>query len=219
MKTSVSKDLFASAKTIAARFLIVAALLSLSSCLNDEFRTGTDIVNGEDMVVGETSFPVKAWTVPDPVRDTLSARVESDIVYQIGDPVNNNKKGYNFCMLGNYSYGGVCQVEAGFAVQLQVSSTLPNFGDIEIDSVKMYVSYTPVQDFSGDAATDAFTGFSTGESIYKGLYPSGYTFFGIPLKNNNVQFRIYRLAEDIPLPVTEDGVVMTAKNYIPLSKK
>ena len=96
MKTSVSKDLFASAKTIAARFLIVAALLSLSSCLNDEFRTGTDIVNGEDMVVGETSFPVKAWTVPDPVRDTLSARVESDIVYQIGDPVNNNKKGYNF---------------------------------------------------------------------------------------------------------------------------
>ena len=219
MKTSVSKDLFASAKTIAARFLIVAALLSLSSCLNDEFRTGTDIVNGEDMVVGETSFPVKAWTVPDPVRDTLSARVESDIVYQIGDPVNNNKKGYNFCMLGNYSYGGVCQVEAGFAVQLQVSSTLPNFGDIEIDSVKMYVSYTPVQDFSGDAATDAFTGFSTGESIYKGLYPSGYTFFGIPLKNNNVQFRIYRLAEDIPLPVVEDGVVMTAKNYIPLAKK
>ena len=48
MKTSVSKDLFASAKTIAARFLIVAALLSLSSCLNDEFRTGTDIVNGEN---------------------------------------------------------------------------------------------------------------------------------------------------------------------------
>ena len=94
--------------------------MSLSACMNDEFRTGTDLVNGEDMVIGETSFPVKAWTVPDPVRDTLSARVEADIVYQIGDPVNNNKKGYNFCMLGNYSYPGVCSVEAGFAVQLQV---------------------------------------------------------------------------------------------------
>ena len=110
-------------------------------------------------------------------------------------------------------------MEAGFAVQLQIGSTLPNFGDIVVDSVKMFISYTPVQDFSGDAATDAFTGFSTGESIYKGLYPSGYTFFGVPLKNNNVQFEIYRLAEDIPLPVTEDGVVMTAKNYIPLGKK
>ena len=123
MKTSVSKDLFVSVKMIASRFLVVAALLSLSSCLNDEFRTGNDIVNGEDMEVGETSFPVKAWTVPDPVRDTLSARVEADIVYQIGDPVNNNKKGYNFCMLGNYSYPGVCSVEAGFAVQLQIGST------------------------------------------------------------------------------------------------
>ena len=93
MKTSVSKDLFVLVKMIASRFLVVAALLSLSSCLNDEFRTGNDIVNGEDMEVGETSFPVKAWTVPDPVCDTLSARVEADIVYQIGDPVNNNKKG------------------------------------------------------------------------------------------------------------------------------
>ena len=219
MRTSASRDFFASARTVLCRLSAVAALMSLSACMNDEFRTGTDLVNGEDMVIGETSFPVKAWTVPDPVRDTLSARVEADIVYQIGDPVNNNKKGYNFCMLGNYSYPGVCSVEAGFAVQLQVGSTLPNFGDIVVDSVKMFISYTPIQDFSGDAATDAFTGFSTEENIYKGLYPSGYTFFGTPLKNNKVQFEIYRLAEDIPLPVTEDGVVMTAKNYIPLAKK
>lgn len=219
MRTSASRDFFASARTVLCRLSAVAALMSLSACMNDEFRTGTDLVNGEDMVIGETSFPVKAWTVPDPVRDTLSARVEADIVYQIGDPVNNNKKGYNFCMLGNYSYPGVCSVEAGFAVQLQVGSTLPNFGDIVVDSVKMFISYTPIQDFSGDSATDAFTGFSTEENIYKGLYPSGYTFFGTPLKNNKVQFEIYRLAEDIPLPVTEDGVVMTAKNYIPLAKK
>lgn len=219
MRTSASRDFFASARTVLCRLSAVAALMSLSACMNDEFRTGTDLVNGEDMVIEETSFPVKAWTVPDPVRDTLSARVEADIVYQIGDPVNNNKKGYNFCMLGNYSYPGVCSVEAGFAVQLQVGSTLPNFGDIVVDSVKMFISYTPIQDFSGDAAANAFTGFSTEENIYKGLYPSGYTFFGTPLKNNKVQFEIYRLAEDIPLPVVEDGVVMTAKNYIPLAKK
>ena len=51
MKTSVSKDLFASVKMIASRFLVVVAMLSLSSCLNDEFRTGNDIVDGEDMEV------------------------------------------------------------------------------------------------------------------------------------------------------------------------
>lgn len=219
MKTSVSKDLFASVKMIASRFLVVVAMLSLSSCLNDEFRTGNDIVDGEDMEVGETSFPVKAWTVPDPVRDTLSARVEPDVVYQIGDPVNNNKKGYNFCMLGNYSYPGVCTVEAGFAVQLQLSMNVAAFGDIVVDSVKMIVSYTPVEDFSTENATAAFTGFETNKSIYKGLYPSGYTFFGIPVANNTVQMRIYRLDEDIPLPVYEDGINMVAKNYIPLAKK
>ena len=218
MKTSANRYVLAPAKAFARFFSAAVVLFFLLSCNNDEFHVGTDIVDGEDMEIGETSFPVKAWTVPDPVRDTLSARASPDIVYNIGDPTDN-KKGYEFCMLGNYSYSGVCQVEAGFAVQLQLGANVAAFGDLVVDSVKMVVSYTPVQDFSGSSNTSAFTGYNTEESIYKGLYPSGYTFYGVPLATNDARIQIYRLDEDIAQPVYEDGVSVPAKNYIPLSKK
>lgn len=218
MKTSVIR--YVSARTVRSvrRLSVVAALLALSSCNNEEFQVGDNIVNGEDMEIGETTFPIKAWTIPDPVRDTLSARVTLDPVFQIDDPTSS-KKGLSFCMLGNYSDPGVCQVEAGFAVQLQMGANIPSFGDLVIDSVKMVIAYTPIQDFSGGGTTDAFTGFDTAESIYKGLYPSGYTFYGQPVASNSARMQIYRLDEDISDPVYINGISSQAENYIPMSKK
>ena len=201
-----------------ARFLsAVAVLFFLSSCNNEEFRVGNDIVNDEDMEIGETTFPVKAWTIPDPTRDTLSGRVTIDPVFQIDDPTSS-KTGLSFCMLGNYSYPGVCQVEAGFAVQLQMGANIPSFGDLVIDSVTMIIAYTPIEDFSGEENTKAFTGFSTTENIYKGLYPSGYTFYGASLANQ-ARMQIYRLDEDITDPVYVNGMNSQAQNYIPMAKK
>lgn len=217
MRTSANRYVFAPAKACAWFFSVFAFSVLLLSCNNDEFHVGSGIVDGEDMERGETTFPVKGWTIPDPTRDTLSGRVFTGLIFKTGDP-SSRVNAFYFNLLGQYSISDVCQVDAGFATQLQTSTLLYNFGDIVVDSVKMQISYTPVEAFA-DSTTAGFTGYDTNVSIYKGLYPSGYSFYGRSL-SSPLTVEVYRLDEDFPDQYSiVPGTSVQKENYIPLTKK
>ena len=99
-------------------------------------------------------------------------------------------------MVGRYSVPDICDVDAGFAVRLQISANLPSFGDVVVDSVDMVVSYTPVENFS-ESYNYGYTGYDTNTNIYKGLFPSGYAFYATPV-SHAMELEVYRLAEPIP---------------------
>ena len=61
--------------SVVACVAVCTVLLAFfASCQRKEFYTGTDIVNGDKISIGEISLPVKAWSVKDFSRDTLSGR-------------------------------------------------------------------------------------------------------------------------------------------------
>ena len=217
MKTSENRYVLTPVRAIVTAFSFFIVSLFAVSCNNEEFHVGGGIVNGEDMEMGETTFPVKAWTVPDPVADTLSGRVVKSFVYKPDDPSSKIYR-YYFNMVGRYSVPDICDVDAGFAVRLQISANLPSFGDVVVDSVDMVVSYTPVENFS-ESYNYGYTGYDTNTNIYKGLFPSGYAFYATPV-SHAMELEVYRLAEPIPdqyyyVP----GTNVSKENYIPLTKK
>lgn len=217
MRTSANRYVFMPAKACTWLFSVFALSTLLLSCNNDEFHVGSGIVDGEDMEIGETTFPVKGWSIPDPTKDTLSGRVISGLIFKIGDPTLRVNAFY-LNLLGHYTVPNVCEVEAGFATQLQISSLLSNFGDIVLDSVCLQMSYTPIQSFA-DSTTAGFTGYDTNSKIYKGLYPSGYSFYGRNI-SNTMPIEIYRLDETFPDQYSVvPGTSIQKENYLPLTKK
>lgn len=210
-------QLFKSRKLNIATYIIAftVSLALFASCQRKEFYTGTDIVDGDKISIGEISLPVKAWSVKDFSRDTLTGRAHQG---KIWDPKNagSNIMQFFFNMVGNYDIPGVCTVEAGFATNLQLLTSIANFGDIIVDSVEMHISYTPIDTLLSSA--QGYLGYYTNEQIYKGVMsPHEYMVYGNPY-NHQMNLEIYRLAEDIPseTQTTDDG---EKKNFIPLNKK
>ncbi|MDD4819334.1 MAG: DUF4270 family protein [Flavobacteriales bacterium] len=197
--------------------VLLTVLLVASACTEKEFHMGADIVDGDKITPGEATFPVKAWTVRDITRDTLTGRA---VVGKLFDPtdVTSSILQYSFNMVGNYSIPGVCDVKAGFATQLQLGANFTNFGDIIVDSVEMVISYTPINDLV--SSSEGFVGYNTNLNIYTGVFnPLTYVAYGSPI-NNDMSLEIYRLAEDVPNATSSiDGTSVTKENFIPLNKK
>ena len=217
MKTSYCYTIKKLSKISFASLLLLSVLFFATGCSEKEFHMGADIVNGDKITPGEATFPVKAWSVRDVTRDTLTGRVVVGKLYNPED-ITSSILQYAFNMVGNYSIPGVCDVSAGFATQLQIGSNFTNFGDIVVDSVDMVISYTPIDNLV--SSTKGYVGYNTNLNIYTGVFnPLTYVAYGSP-GNNDMALEIYRLAEDVPdATSTIEGTSVTKENFIPLNKK
>lgn len=203
--------------SLSAYVIVFAVSIAfLASCQRKEFYTGTDIVNGDKISIGEVSLPVKAWSVKDFSRDTLSGRAHQGKIWNPSEAGSNIMQ-FFFNMVGNYEIPDVCKVEAGFAANLQLLTSIANFGDIIVDSVEMHISYTPLDTLVSSA--QGYLGYYTNLEIYKGVMsPHEYMVYGNPY-NHQMNLEIYRLAEEIPdeTYTNDDGVEKA--NFIPITKK
>ena len=216
---SMTSDSFR--KVVKGAVCAISALIlsfSLYSCNDKEFRMGTDIVDGDKVGTGETTFPVKAWTVRDFTRDTLSGRAYLGKIFN-PQSAGSGIRQYFFNIVGNYSVPDMYDIEAGFATRLNISNNIPVFGDMVVDSVLFTIAYTPVAELSA-SSTEGYVGFETNSQTYTGVFdPFTYVIYGNYL-SNNIALEIYRLGEKFPDQYsTISGTSIQKENHIPLTKK